>query len=289
MGGAKSLRRHGIQAGAVTTLRRAHWREYAIEAALLSAFMLSAATFATLLQHPQSPLFVGPGEDIRVRVPMGLAMGLTAIALIYSPWGARSGAHMNPAVTLTFWRLRKIKAHDAVMYVAAQGLGGLVGIAIATWVLAELPAHPSVNYVATVPGASGAGVAALAELSISCGLMLAVLVFSNHPRLAKCTGIAAGTLVCAYVVFESPLSGMSMNPARSLGPAVLAGTLDSMWVYVFGPAVGMLIAAEIYQRVGGAALVRCAKLHHASHLPCIHCGSGVAAPGGSARGEEVSV
>ena len=138
-----------------------HWLEYAIEALCLGLFMLSAAAFASLLRHPLSPLAQAV-ESIAVllpapaqRVPMGIAMGLTAAAIIYSPLGRRSGAHMNPAVTLTFLRLGKIHAHDAVAYVAAQFLGGSIGILAATRLLRGLPSHPAINYVATVPGASG--------------------------------------------------------------------------------------------------------------------------------------
>ena len=239
--------------------------------------MVSAATFATLLQHPSSPLFVGSGETIGERIPMGIAMGLTAMTLIYSPWGTRSGAHMNPAVTLTFWRLNKISGRDASMYVVAHLIGGLAGITFATILLAQLPAHTSVNYVATLPGAGGSALALIAEFVISCGLMLAVLVFSNNSTLARFTGVAAGALVCSYIVVEAPLSGMSLNPARSLGPALLAGTLDTMWIYVIGPIAGMLTGAAIYQRLKTSVPVRCAKLHHPAHVPCIHCGSSASA------------
>jgi aquaporin Z len=251
--------------------------------------MVSAATFATLLQHPSSPLFVGSGERVAERIPMGIAMGLTAIGLIYSPWGTRSGAHMNPAVTLTFWRLNKISGRDAGMFVVAQLVGGLAGITLATALLAQLPAHSSVNYVATLPGVGGPALALVGEFAISCGLMLVVLVFSNHDRLAKLTGIAAGALVCSYIVIEAPLSGMSMNPARSLGPALLARTLDTMWIYTIGPIAGMLTGAGIYQRLGTLAAVRCAKLHHPADVPCIHFGSGAMTARAQQRTREVPV
>src|SRR5262249_46293006 len=119
-----------------------HWREYSIEAICLGLFMVSATGFASLFQHPASPL---AGWNPH-RIPMGIAMGLTAMALIYSPLGRRSGAHMNPAVTLTFLRLGKIAPADAAGYVTAQFCGGLAGIFVAGWVLRGLPAHPAVNY-----------------------------------------------------------------------------------------------------------------------------------------------
>jgi aquaporin Z len=200
---------------------------------------------------------------------MGIAMGATAVALIYSPWGRRSGAHMNPAVTITFWRLGKIAGADAVMYLVAQIAGGLAGIVLASVVLRQLPADPSVNYVATIPGSHGAGIALLAETAISFWMMFVVLVVSNDRRFSRLTGICAGLLVCIYIVVEAPLSGMSMNPARSFGPALLAGSIDSMWIYVTGPVAGMLLAGETFVWLRGSAGVLCAKLDHPAGRPCI--------------------
>lgn len=205
------------------------------------------------------------------RLPMGLAMGLTAIAIIYSPVGQRSGAHMNPAVTITFLRLGKITAIDAAAYIAAQFAGGVAGIAFITALLGGLPADPSVNYVATKPGPAGAGIAFLAELTISAGMMLAILSVSSHPRFNRFTGLCAGALVFVYITVEAPLSGMSMNPARSFGPAILAGAFESVWVYFTAPVAGMLLAAHLFVRRRGAAHVACAKLDHAPNVPCIFC------------------
>ena len=249
-----------------------HWPEYAIEAVCLALFMLSAATFASLLRHPASPLsltvsgFMPPPLQ---RLPMGLAMGLTAAAIIYSPLGRRSGAHMNPAVTLTFLRLGKVAPRDAAAYVIAQFVGGSAGIVGATWLLRGLPSHPAINYVATVPGAAGTAVAFAAEAAISFGMMLMVLSTSNARRFARFTGVFAGTLIAAYITIEVPLSGMSMNPARTFAPALLAHTARSLWIYFTAPLVGMLTAAELYVRTIGAQHVRCAKLHHPIGGACI--------------------
>lgn len=250
-----------------------HWPEYAIEATCLAIFMISAAGMATLLQHPSSPIAGWSAAPLLQRVPMGVAMGLTSAALIYSPLGARSGAHMNPAVTLTFLRLRKIAPVDAAGYVLAQFAGGLAGIAIATWALAGLPAHPAVNYVATTPGRAGPAIAFAAEMAISFFLMSVVLRMSNTPQLARFTGIGASLLVGAYIIVEAPFSGMSMNPARTLGSNVFASMLSTLWIYFIAPPAGMLLAGEWYTRRHGHSRVRCAKLHHADSVRCIfHCG-----------------
>jgi aquaporin Z len=249
-----------------------HWPEYAMEGVCLALFMISAAVFSTLLQHPSSPLARSSAGGLLPRLPMALAMGLTSAALIYSPLGRRSGAHMNPAVTLTFLRLRRIAPADAVGYVVAQFAGGLSGIAVATWLLGGLPSHPAVNYAATIPGPAGAAVAFAAELAISFVLMLAVLYVSNTPSLSRFTGLTASALVATYIVVESPLSGMSMNPARSLGSNAFAATLSPLWIYFIAPPAGMLLAGECYVRRFGAHRVRCAKLHHPAPARCIfHC------------------
>lgn len=235
---------------------------YAIELVSLALFMASAVLCTTLVEHPASPVRAAIQEPLARRALVGLAMASTAAALIYSPWGRRSGAHMNPAVTLGFLRLGKVIPRDATFYIVAQFLGAAAGLIIGVAAAGRLAMDPAVNYVATVPGEAGPLAAFGAEAAISCALMLTVLFVSNTPRLARYTGLAAAALVALYITFEAPLSGMSMNPARSLAPAVAARTLDSLWIYVIAPPLGMLLAAEIFRRTRGENAVRCAKLHH---------------------------
>ena len=250
-----------------------HWPEYLIEAACLGLFMVSAAGFATLLQHPASPIAVWHLGPASARLTMGIAMGLTAMCIIYSPLGKRSGAHMNPAVTMAFLRLGKIRPPDAIGYVLAQFVGGTAGILVATILFRGLPSDPSVNYVATLPGRAGQVPAFIAEACISFLMMSMVLVVSNRARLAHLTGIGAGLLVAAFILFEAPFSGMSMNPARTLGSNVLADAARTLWIYFAAPPLGMLLAAEIYLRRHGPSHVRCAKLHHTVDVRCIfRCG-----------------
>jgi aquaporin Z len=235
--------------------------------------MVSACLFDVLLEHPASPLRQAIADPLMRRMLMGMAMGLTAIAIIYSPWGMQSGAHLNPAVTLSFFRLGKVGAWDGLFYILAQFAGGLAGIVLASGVFGPWVSHPSVNYVATVPGMDGPSVAFLAEFVISFGLMTVVLIASNTEKVARFTGLFAGGLVAIYIIVEAPLSGMSMNPARTLASAAPAHAWGPLWIYFTAPPIGMLLAAEAYCRVIGAASVRCAKLHHDSDKRCIfHCG-----------------
>jgi len=249
-----------------------HWREYLIEVAALGTFMISAATMTVMLEHPESPLHGVVAEPMTRRVLMGIAMGFTAAAIIYSPWGRRSGAHMNPAVTLTFLRLGKIDGRDALAYVAAQFAGGVLGIALASFALARWIADPAVNYVVTAPGVFGHAAAFAGEALISFLMMLVVLTASNQRRVAPFTGVIVAMLIATFITLEAPLSGMSMNPARSLGPDVVGDMWRGLWIYFVAPPLGMLAAAETFLRVRGRLAVRCAKLHH-DRGPCIfNCG-----------------
>ncbi len=243
--------------------------EYLLEAAELAIFMLLACTFGALLGHPASPLSQAIPNEIGRRVLMGLAMGSTAVAIIYSPWGKRSGAHFNPAVTFTFWRLGRIAGADAVGYIVAQFCGAAAGVTLAALLLRGLLAHPSIRYVATLPGPRGAGVAFAAETIISFLQMSMVLHVSNRREIARYTGLFAGGLVATWITFEAPLSGMSMNPARSFGSALPAEALRTLWLYFTAPPLGMLLAAELYLRLRGAHAVLCAKLHHDNPMRCI--------------------
>ena len=132
-----------------------HWQEYAIEACGLGFFMISACSFGTLLGHPDSPLVRWIANPTLRRVLMGVAMGTTAMSLIYSRFGKRSGAHLNPATTITFLRLGKIDSTDALFYMVSHFLGAVAGVGLAGILLREWIAHPSVDYVVTLPGRFG--------------------------------------------------------------------------------------------------------------------------------------
>jgi aquaporin Z len=252
----------------------AHWPEYLIEAGALAVFMLSAAAFATLLYHPLSPVGSRISSEWLRRGLMGLAMGSTAVSIIYSRPGQRSGAHMNPALTFTYFRLGKVARTDFIGYVIAQFVGGVAGIALAAVLFGVLLSHPSVNYVATMPGARGEAAAFAGELTITFVLMSTVLAVSNTARFARFTGLCAGLLVWMYITFEQPLSGMSLNPARTFASAFLAGKYAGLWIYFTAPPLGMLLSAEAFTRRYGLRRVVCAKLHHPATGPCIfHCGA----------------
>lgn len=257
--------------GALHVLR-SHWPEYLMEAWGLGMFMISAGLFTILLEYHGSPLHqVITDPDVR-RALIGLAMGLTAIGIIYSPWGQQSGAHLNPAVTLTFMRLRKVAAWDALFYILAQFAGGTLGVVLVALALGKIFTDSPVSYAATLPGEQGAIIAFIAEYAISLGLMLTVLWVSNTEKISRYTGVFAGILVATYITFEAPFSGMSMNPARSFASAAPGSIWDDIWVYFSAPVLGMLSAVEVYRLIKPKGLVKCAKLDHSPQRRCIHCG-----------------
>jgi aquaporin Z len=160
-----------------------------------------------------------------------------------------------------------VKGWDALFYVVAQFLGGIAGVAVVALFAHMILAHPAINFVATVPGPYGAGIAFVAELLIAFLLMATVLVVSNTPHLARFTGLFAGCLVAVYITFEAPISGMSMNPARTFGSAYIGHLWTSLWIYFTAPVIAMQLAASLYLR--SKREVYCAKFHHHNSERCI--------------------
>src|ERR1700676_1801792 len=176
----------------LVSVLKLNWHLYVCEAIELGIFMVSACAFSLLLFDPSSLAFrVLPSAIVR-RILMAIAMGITAVLIIHSPMGKRSGAHFNPAVTLTYLRLGKIGLCDAVFYVVFQFIGGIAGVALAAAVLCKRLSNPAVDYWLTVPGRYGSVAAFLAELFMAIVLMTVVLVLSNRARLAVYVSYSIG-------------------------------------------------------------------------------------------------
>jgi len=244
-----------------------------MEAGETGCYLFSACALATLLWHPASPLQAYLRNDAVRRMLMGAGMGASIILIVHSPWGKQSGAHFNPAVTLAYCRLGKVASWDALFYCASQLVGAVGGVAVATLVLWGAPAHNAVRYSATLPGDDGVTTAFLAEVAVSFLLVMTVLVASNHRVLAPYTRYFAALLIASGIAFESPLSGMSANPARTFGPAVCGGYWQSLWIYLTAPTLGMLAAGEVFLVARNGKGPFCAKLDHQNDKRCIFCHS----------------
>lgn len=244
----------------------AHWPEYLIEGALLAFFMVAACLAVIVLEHPASPARRAVASALVRRSMIGAGMGATATGLIYSPWGERSGSHMNPAFTLAFFSLGKIAPWDAVFYILAQFAGGIAGVAVCAAMWPRLMKHPSVQCAATVPGARGVPWAWCGEFILAFVLCMSALWASNHALTAPYTGFIAAALIAMFITVEAPISGMSMNPARTLGSAIPGRTFRGLWVYFTAPTLAMVLAAQAFATTGR---VHCAKLNHQGGGRCI--------------------
>jgi aquaporin Z len=201
---------------------REDWTLYFYEAAELAAFMISACAFTVLLFDPAvSPIH----NQWFARALMGLAMAATAIGIIKSPWGRRSGAHFNPAITLTFYRLGKIGPYDAIFYIAAHFVGGIAGVEVAAMLLGPQLSIPQVNYAVTVPGLGGPAAAFAAEAFMAALLMAVVLITSNRPALSRFTPWCVGALIALYILFlHRSQASASIRQGRSVQLSSLAST-----------------------------------------------------------------
>ncbi len=248
---------------------RLHWPEYLMEVGETGFVPLRCMRGRHIATAPCVDSAAGSFQRRCPGGAHGVVMGATAIAIVISPWGKRSGGHFNPAITLTFYRLGKVEFWDAWFYVIAQFSGAVSGVALARYALRGALGNHAVRYAVTVPGVYGNNVAFMAELAISFFLMITVLFATNHKRLAPYTAYFVGMLLATYYTFEAPLSGMSTNPARTFGSALHAKYWHALWIYFIAPAMGMLAAGEVFLRVRRGAAPYCAKLHHANNQRCI--------------------
>ncbi|TGE15251.1 aquaporin [Hymenobacter elongatus] len=242
---------------------RRHWPHYAAEAAGIGFFMLCSALLTIVVEHPAFP--VRPAlatAPLLRRLLLGVGVALVIVCIVYNPWGKKSGAHINPAVTLAFWQLGKIRRADALWYLLAQLAGALLIAQVLQAVLGAYYAHPAVNFMLTQPppGRNGQWVAFGAELGISFLLMLVLLLALHHERLKSTAGWLIGLLLLLYITFESPLSGMSLNPARTLGSAVAAGSYAGLWLYWVAPIAGMWLATILFTALHKGQSLTCAIL-----------------------------
>jgi aquaporin Z len=238
-----------------------------MESVCLGLFMLSASVCTILLEYPGSAIHQAlPGNFIRL-VIMGVSMGLTATLIIYSPMGKLSGAHMNPAVTLAFYWLGKIKREDAVAYILFQIIVGVLVVYLVALCFGAAFSELPVNYIVTTPGLTGVWTALLFETIMSFVMMSTVLYVTNHLKISKYTGVIAGIIVAVFLVSSAQISGFSINPARTLASALPARQYESLWIYLIAPFLGMLSAAAFFRFRKRNAL--CAKMHHHHDYPCI--------------------
>jgi aquaporin Z len=174
-----------------------------------------------------------------------LVFGLVVMAMIYSV-GNISGAHLNPAVSLGFLAAGRLTAKDAVGYACGQLAGALVAAALLKLLF---PEHATLG--ATLPQADLLPVLAV-EVVLTFLLMFVILnVSTGHFEKGVMAGVAVGGTIALAALVGGPVSGASLNPARSLGPAVLSGRLADIWIYVAAPCAGAVLAAPMCKLIQG--------------------------------------
>ncbi len=226
-------------------------RFFFMEAAGLAGFVIGAGLLTILLEHPDLPVMQSGWivHPLLRRIPLGIIMGgyIFFITLLI---GKKSGAHINPAATWAFYRLKKLSLKNAVVYTIVQFAGAIVAAQILKLSVGHWFSHPLINYGVTAPKPQYTSLTAfVAEFLISFLLLFIILLASSSKRWEKGVPLLSGVLIAAYLIFELPYSGMSLNPARSTAAAIAAGKFEHLWIYFVSPLSAMLLAAELFLRI----------------------------------------
>jgi aquaporin Z len=250
----------------MTNRRKAYIAEFLGTAGMVGFGLLAVALFWSA-SSPLAALSISPGLR---RLLTGFFFAGGATLIIYSPLGQLSGGHVNPSVTIGFLSLDKITLRDAAVYIIAQLAGGVAGVALLYLGLFHgLGWEDAIAVGATRPGKGyTVGVVFVAEVIITFLLMLAILLVSNRYKIARFTPAVAGLLVMTEVWLEAPISGTSLNEARSLAPAVFSGIWEHHWIYLTAPILGALFAAALYRYAPFFGSVLCSKLYHTERYEC---------------------
>jgi aquaporin Z len=225
-------------------------QSYLMEAVGLAGFVLGAGLLSIFLEHPDLPAMKSWLKDYPAlrRVPLGIIMGayISAVILLF---GKKSGAHINPSVTWTFYRLNKMSVSNAWLYTIAQFIGASAAALLLKLTLGEWFGHEKIGYGVTKPTPPHTTMEAFfAEFIISFILMLITLFTITSKRREEHIALISGIIIGLYLIVEIPFSGMSLNPARSFAGSLAANKWEHLWLYFIAPPLAMLLAAEVFLR-----------------------------------------
>ena len=240
---------------------RPHWSAYGAEC-LGTALLVFAGLSVVIFDFgPGSPVVHLLPDPLLRRFLTGLLFGGIGALLALSPLGRISGAHLDPVLSFGFWLAGSLGPADTALYVAAQGVGAVGGALALPPLWGGFGA--AVSFGMSLPSA-GWLLALAGEIIATFCLVGGILFFVGHRSLRAFTPALIPPLVSVLVGLEAPWSGTSMNPARSLGPALVSHSTGVMWIYVLGPLVGAVAAAVLCTRLDR---VHVAKVAHQAHDP----------------------
>ncbi|MCU1586771.1 MAG: hypothetical protein JWN31_264 [Frankiales bacterium] len=229
-----------------------------------TALLLVGGLSAVCLDFGPSTPFAGLGTSPRLLLT-GVMFAGTGSLVAISPLGRRSGAHLNPVVTLAFWTQRTVHWHDLAGYILSQLAGGIVGTLLVRALWGSEATAVNLGTTAPGPGTSDAR-ALLIEALMTTMLIATILLMTSSARYARWTPLALWPLIAILVWQGAPYTGTSLNPARSLGPALLAPHATPYWVYVLGPTAGAAVAVGLFALMRKTHVLT-AKLFHDPSYP----------------------
>ncbi|MDW7774475.1 MAG: MIP/aquaporin family protein [Desulfobulbaceae bacterium] len=208
-----------------------------------------------------------PSERMRLLLT-GIMFAGGATLVIYSPVGRISGAHLNPAVSLAFFLQKKIGIKDTAVFMVVQCLGSMTAAFLVLFLWGNHAKQIKMGM--TLPG-TGQNIlfVFLVEIFITFLLIISLFFFLHRKSLTRYTGLALGILVASLVFLTANISGTSLNPARSLGPAIAAVNFSFLWIYLTAPFVGSILAVLTAAYISSFARPLCAKLNHQEE-PCLY-------------------
>jgi aquaporin Z len=247
-----------VQTESAKTDWRVRWRLFSSEVIGTAALVFGGLSVVIVMSGDGSPMGrVMPNERLRMALTAFL-FGCVGTAVTLSRVGSESGAHINPAVTMGFWMMRKLDGRTAAGYIVAQVLGASFG---ALPLLAWGSMGRSVAFGATTPGAGySTATVVMGEAVTTFALVATLMIFLGFRHLRSYTPYVIPFLYAVMVPLEAHISGTSTNPARTFGPALISGRWDGWWIYWVGPMLGMLAAILAFGSL--ARRIEVAKLYH---------------------------
>jgi glycerol uptake facilitator protein/aquaporin Z len=243
--------RFGVATRMVPALPRAGfrghtgWARAADEFALTTVLLFGVVTMVRWLRDPASAIYIADLDDALVAI--GIISGILVTALMFSRPGKRSGAHMNPAVTVALWLMDVVPGRRVPLYVVAQLAGSAAGTGLGRLVWGPAVALPSVAIAAIKPSPTWqAGSVFLAEVGAMFVLIVVAGFLMAHPRRVRLLPYAIGLAVGLVIALLGARSGGSINPARQFGPAALSGQTIDLWIYLTAPVLGAFLGAAVH-------------------------------------------